>query len=106
MLALFLSISAAIEAQQVDQTPSYWVVETNIRHPNFTIVRFYDVQDQLVHEVKIMGVYIDVRKPKQKRKLDQLLKTYHERIVASLAKSKLRREPVNSVAIALSCRDL
>jgi hypothetical protein len=64
----------------------YWVVETNIHYRDHTIVRFYDQEDVLVHEVKIVGVYINVRIPKQRRILDQLAKEYIERAMSSAEK--------------------
>jgi hypothetical protein len=50
-------------------------------------VRFYNQENQKVHEVTLMGVYIDIRVPKQRRKLDQLLKEHIERMGTSLQKT-------------------
>lgn len=77
-------------SQEKTSTQLYWVVVTNIHYRDHTIVRFYDQEDKLVHEVKIVGVYIDVRVPKQKRILDQLAKEYIERTTSSAEKTQAR----------------
>ena len=74
-------------SQNTRSTQLYWVVETNIHYRDHTIVRFYDQKNVLVHEVKIIGVYIDVRIPKQKKILDQLAKEYIERTISSSEKT-------------------
>jgi hypothetical protein len=83
-----LLVADGAHSQQTTSAELYWVVETNIRYRNYSIVRFYNQNDVQVHEVKINGVYINIRKPKQKRKLDQLVKEYNERMIASSKKNK------------------
>jgi hypothetical protein len=61
----------------------YWVIETNIHYRDCTIVRFYTQKDDQVYELKLMGVSIDVQKPKQKKKLDQLLNVLSSRIITT-----------------------
>lgn len=90
-LAVLLLASVGAHAQQTKSSQLYWVVETNIHYRNYSIVRFYDQHNVQVHEVKIDGVYINIRKPKQKRKLYQLLKEYNERMIASSKKNKSKR---------------
>ncbi len=86
--AVLLLMATGIKAQQWS-SPLYWVVETNTFYRGYSIVRFYDHKNILVHEVKIHGVNIDIRIPKHKRKLDELLKGYTERqVTASKRKSK------------------
>ena len=68
----------------------YWVVETNIYHPNYTIVHFYNHRNVKVHEVRMQGVYIDIRNPKQRKKLDSLLKQVKDRTVTSSKRRKAR----------------
>jgi hypothetical protein len=85
LLILFLAINGYAQETKVPQL--YWVVETNIHHRNCTIVRFYNKENQKVHEVTLMGVHIDIRVPKQRRKLDQLLKEHIERVETSLQRT-------------------
>jgi hypothetical protein len=83
LLCPLLLLSAKALSQDTKVPQLYWVVETNIHHQNYTIVRFYNLENVKVHEVKIMGVQIDVRFPKQKRILDQLVNEYMERAIPS-----------------------
>ena len=85
---LFIHVLVTNSYAQDTKAPQlYWVVETNIHHRNCTIVRFYNQENKKVHEVTLMGVYIDIRVPKQRRKLDQLLKEHIERVGTSLQKT-------------------
>ena len=54
----------------------YWVVETNIYQQDFSIVRFYNMENQLVYEAKLYGLYIDIRKPIHKRILNDMIKKF------------------------------
>jgi hypothetical protein len=88
---LLLFITCAASAQRVKSDPLYWVVETNRNNPSYSIVKFYDRSDLLVHEVRLDGVYIDIRIAKHKKQLNQLLKNYADRIVASAKRNKSKR---------------
>ena len=91
LLTAVLLATAEVIAQPADSL--YWVVETNIHHPNYTIVHFYNHRNVKVHEVRMQGVYIDIRNPKQRKKLDLLMKQFQDRTVTS---SK-RRKPKNTI---------
>jgi hypothetical protein len=86
MICCLLLCYVSGHSQETRSTKLYWVVETNIHYRDHTIVRFYDQENVLVHEVKIIGVYIDIRIPKQKKILDQLAKEYIERAILSAEK--------------------
>ena len=73
ILSFLLLITLALQAQ-IKGSPTYWVVETNINQKNFSIVRLYDSSNNLVHEVKMEGVYFDATRSKHRKMLDQLLK--------------------------------
>ncbi|MBA4057305.1 MAG: hypothetical protein C0490_21505 [Marivirga sp.] len=88
---ILLCITWAASAQHVKANTLYWVVETNINNPSYSVVKFYDRDNFLMHEVRLHGVYIDIRMPKHKKKLDQLLKDYTERVVASSKRNKSKR---------------
>ena len=85
-----LAVTAAF-AQQAPTSPLYWVVETNPKNTPYSIVRFYDASNTLVHEVTIDGVYINIKKAKYKKKLDLLLKQYNDRGTSALKKNRSRR---------------
>lgn len=86
--AVVLSWSTDVQAQSIDSV--YWVVETNIHNPTFTIVHFYNYRNVKVHEVRMQGVYIDIRNPKHRKKLDFLMKQYHERTLTTSKRKKVR----------------
>ena len=87
-VAVVLFWSSEVEAQSIDSV--YWVVETNIHNPTFTIVHFYNYRNVKVHEVRIQGVYLDIRNPKHRKKLDLLTKQYHERTLTSSKRKKVK----------------
>jgi hypothetical protein len=72
-------------------SPVYWVVETNPKHTPYSIVRFYDASNTLVHEVTVDGVYINIKKAKYRKKLDLLLRQYNERGMSASKKNRSRR---------------
>jgi hypothetical protein len=62
-LGLFLLFSSLAHAQsQPVAQPGYWNVETNHATRDYTIVRFYNGQDQLVYEERLSGLNLDLRK--------------------------------------------
>ena len=88
MVLGFLLILAEVRAQMVDSV--YWVVETNLRNPSFTIVHFYNYKNVKVHEVRMQGVYLDISNPKHRKKLDLLVKEYHERTLTLSKRKKVK----------------
>ena len=85
MLLMVVSFSTSVEssAQSSSFDSLYWVVETNIHNPSYTIVRFYNYRNLMVHEVRLQGIYLDIRNPRQRKKLDSLMKEYSQRVVTS-----------------------
>lgn len=92
LLSAFAMLTlTTVFAQQAPTSPVYWVVETNPKHTSYSIVRFYDASNALVHEVTIDGVYININKAKHKKKLDLLLKQYNDRGAVASKKNRSRR---------------
>jgi len=92
ILALaFLVYSIFAMAQQDIQVPVYWVVETNVYQKNFTIVKFYNVRNQLVHEITLDQFHLDISKRKHKRKVEALFKKYSPTGLTSSKKHKQRK---------------
>ena len=87
-LAVVLFWSVQVQAQSIDSV--YWVVETNVRNPTFTIVHFYNYSNVEVHEVRLQGMYLDIRNPKHRKKLDLLMKQYFERTLIWSKRKKVR----------------
>ncbi|WP_333819751.1 hypothetical protein [Ohtaekwangia sp.] len=89
---LFVIVQVFVAVESFGQEKSmYWVVETNAVDKQYSIVRFYDKSNQLMHEVKLDHVYLDIRKPKYQRRLNQLLKKYEERAAFISKGSKSKR---------------
>ena len=53
----------------------FWVVETNEKTKNYSIIRFYDSQNEIVGMYHLDGVHLDIRKDKDIKKLKKL--SYH-----------------------------
>ncbi len=79
MFALKTTLSALLLAYALlpaaaQTTPSgYWVVETNERTRDQSVVKFYDLNDQLLYEERLEGVHLDVARGKNRRLLTQML---------------------------------
>ena len=89
LTAAILMITVSAFSQQ--DKSLYWVVETNTQIKNYSVVRFYNHNNQLVHEVAMDHVRIDVTKPKHQRKLNQLLKNYQDRVASTSKRNKSKR---------------
>jgi hypothetical protein len=87
MLLIVASLSTAVKtsAQAGSVDSLFWVVETNIHNPSYTIFRFYNYQNLMVHEVRLQGVYLNICNPRQRKKLDSLMNEYYQRVVTSKA---------------------
>lgn len=89
LTAAILVITVSAFSQQ--DKSLYWVVETNAQIKNYSVVRFYNADNQLVHEVAMDHVRIDITKPKHQRKLNQLLKNYQDRVASTSKRNKSKR---------------
>lgn len=70
LIAIGLSATAAVAKEKKNQT--YWVVETNAITKDYSIIRFYNSSHQLVGEHRLNGVYLDVRKRRDYKRLEKL----------------------------------
>jgi hypothetical protein len=59
LLLLFLSITAQAQTRPAAQ-PGYWNVETNLTTRDYSVVRFYNAQDQLVYEERLPNLCLDL----------------------------------------------
>ncbi len=88
LITLFLSLTVLTSTFGQSEKAAYWVVETNNQQRNYSIVRFYNSNNDLIHEVNIDKVYIDIRKAKHRKKIDHLLKNYQTRSVETAKRNK------------------
>ena len=91
LVLAFLVYSIFVMAQQDIQVPVYWVVETNVYKKNFTIVKLYNIRNQLVHEITLDQLHLDISKRKHKRKVEALFKKYSSTGLTSSKKHKQRK---------------
>ena len=73
------------------QAQPYWVVETNLRLKNFTIVKFFSADHRLIYEEKQLGVYFNPTRKRHKKRLDSMLENFlHSR--SALAKQDAKQK--------------
>ena len=76
LVLLFLSLAPLAHAQTQPATAlrGYWNLETNLTTRDYTIVRFYNGQDQLIYQERLDNVCLDLsRRPRQGRRTKALL---------------------------------
>ncbi len=54
-------------------TGAYWVVEGNVNQKNYTQIRYYNEQNQLLHEEVLKGKFLDINKRRNRTYLDRRL---------------------------------
>jgi type IV secretory pathway VirD2 relaxase len=74
LLSALLFAYAFVPAPAQTTPPGYWVVETNDRTRDHTLVQFYDLTDQLVYEERLEGVHLDVSRRKTRQLLNRTLR--------------------------------
>ena len=66
----FVLLATALHAQAPAMASTgYWNAETNLTARNYSIVRFYNAQDQLVYEERLDNFCLDMRKNRQRRRI-------------------------------------
>ena len=70
IIVAFCFTAATVEAQNLKP---YWVIETNNKKDN-TILRIYDVQNVLIHEVMINGKVLNVLARKDRKRINKKVK--------------------------------
>ena len=85
-LSLFLAttfvMSAFVAKGQMPKGDLYWVVESNRNVPDRSVVRLYDQQNELVHEVALNTTF-DITKRRHRKALVHVLKRYSSRETAA-----------------------
>src|SRR5689334_9160821 len=90
LFLLAMIASTAGMSQQASLADTYWVVETHNRDSIYSVVRFFDGSNKLIHEVRLENVAIDINQKKNRRRLDQLLANYKMRASGSAKKLRPR----------------
>ena len=63
LLLLLGSLAGHAQGPTSTALPGYWNLEINRTTRDYTIVRFYDGQDRLVHEERLAGLCLDLARP-------------------------------------------
>ncbi len=77
LLVAAFALSTATEAKPKKNSlkGAFWTVKTNIITQDHTLVRFYDANDQIMHEETLAGTHVELNK-KSIRKLNKALKKF------------------------------
>ncbi|GAA3927761.1 hypothetical protein [Hymenobacter algoricola] len=59
-MLLFTSLASAMPRPRPLPVGGYWNLETNLATRDYTIVRFYDAQDQLMYEERLDNLCLDL----------------------------------------------
>ena len=109
LLAVVLCGSSCVGFAQVEQesyapvTPKwvsekgYWVIESNVRTPENSVIYFYNNNNELVYKEKLEGIRINWKK----KRVLMHLKTVLERSIASWNKQHFFNQNEMLVALAL-----
>lgn len=63
----------SLNAQHVSPQRPFWVIEGNINTADYTIIRFYTADSNLIQEERVEGFLIDIQKKKNRKYLDKRL---------------------------------
>jgi len=75
---LIAGLSQSGLAQALTPAKNYWVVETNLKQRDYSIVRFYNAADELIYEEKLEGVYLNIARAKHVKRLNLALQRVTE----------------------------
>ncbi|MEJ0055442.1 MAG: hypothetical protein WDN75_07165 [Bacteroidota bacterium] len=62
IVAMTLFGAFAFNDGSAQEKKSYWVVEGNVKSPNYTIIRLYNKEDVLIHEERVNGKLLNIRR--------------------------------------------
>ena len=80
--ALCGTAASAQEAAPLVPKGGFWIIESNMKTKDYTIVRFYTNADVLTYEEKLEGVYLNIRRKKTTKMLNQMLVSVTEQRLA------------------------
>ncbi len=72
-----MMIAAAASAQTT--ADNYWVVEGNVNTRDYTLIRFYDRGNKLIHEETLQGKFLDITRKKNVKALNKKLRDFEEK---------------------------
>jgi len=75
---------------QTPGTSAFWVVEGNVKQPDYTIIRFYNDQLKLIKEERIDGKFLDIRKKQNQKLLNRKLEEYLHPLQAKVNRRRVK----------------
>ncbi len=72
---MIIAMSAAAQTS----SNNYWVVEGNVNTRDYTLIRFYDSANNLIHEETMQGKFLDINKRKNVKFLNKKLRDFDAR---------------------------
>jgi hypothetical protein len=89
-LILLIGGASTVNAQS-EYRSAFWTVEGNIKQPNYTIIRFYDAQSLLIKEERVTGKFLDIRKKRNQKLLNQKLEELlHPQLQVTVHRRKVK----------------
>ncbi len=73
--------------------PNYWVVEGNVNTRDYTLIRFYDSNNNMVYEETLTGKFLDITKKKNVKLLNRKLRDFDLRDVNAKKTTRRNRRP-------------
>lgn len=71
---LFMTLGASVESIAQQKSNTYWVIEGNLRQPDYTIIHFYNGQNQKIGETRVEGKLLSLAKKSHVRFLNRKLR--------------------------------
>ncbi|GEO05655.1 hypothetical protein AAE02nite_33190 [Adhaeribacter aerolatus] len=68
---------------------NYWVVETNLKQRDYSIVRFYNRHNELIYEEKLNNIYLNISRPRHVKKLNLALGQVAGKQFAAVSSQKI-----------------
>lgn len=97
-VCLLFATLAHAQMQPAAVLPGYWNIETNLTTRDYTIVRFYNGQDQPVYEERLDNLCLDLsRRPRQSRRTKNQL---------GIALQQVLRDPASAQPATLLAQQL
>lgn len=94
---LLMTTTAATKAQEIQPTKTAdfanWVIESNVKTPKISVIKFYNAQQELIYREEIKNKRINVNRVKVQKQLNKIL--------AQLTEKNTPIKPYNLVAASL-----
>jgi hypothetical protein len=98
---LVMAVTTLSSSAQIADTQGFWNVETNVYTRDYSVIRFYTADNELIYEERLEGLHLDVSRKKTARMLTRTLrmfqnkslvagqlKGYSQMIAASIARER------------------